>query len=91
MAQAKTRACAEKAGMGSGSALHIISEPEAAAMYALDAMDPHNIKVGGECSNVPTSQFLSFLEYLHKTQIHQSYTETRKANPGLLKRHLRAC
>ena len=32
--------------MGAGSALHIISEPEAAAMYALDAMDPHNIKVG---------------------------------------------
>ena len=45
-AQAKTRACAEKAGMGLGSALHIVSEPEAAAMYALDAMDPHNIKVG---------------------------------------------
>ena len=46
LAQAKTRACAEKAGMGCGSALHIISEPEAAAMYALDAMDPHNIQVG---------------------------------------------
>lgn len=45
-AQAKTRACAEKAGMGLGTALHVISEPEAAAMYALDAMDPHNIKVG---------------------------------------------
>ena len=45
-AQAKTRACAEAAGMGKGSALHIISEPEAAAIYALDAMDPHNIKVG---------------------------------------------
>ena len=46
MAQAKTRDCAEQAGMGIGSALHIISEPEAAAMYALDVMDPHNIKVG---------------------------------------------
>ena len=45
-AQAKTRACAEKAGMGLGSALHIISEPEAAAMYALDTMDPHDIQVG---------------------------------------------
>lgn len=45
-AQAKTRACAEKAGMGLGSTLHIISEPEAAAIYALDAMDPHNIKIG---------------------------------------------
>ena len=32
--------------MGMGSALHIISEPEAAAMYALDAMDPHNIQIG---------------------------------------------
>lgn len=31
--------------MGNGDKLHIISEPEAAAMYALDAMDPHNIKV----------------------------------------------
>ncbi|KAL8715916.1 MAG: hypothetical protein Q9220_000583 [cf. Caloplaca sp. 1 TL-2023] len=45
-AQASTRRCAEEAGMGLGSNLHIISEPEAAAMYALDAMDPHNIKVG---------------------------------------------
>ncbi|KAI4268935.1 MAG: hypothetical protein L6R38_007671 [Xanthoria sp. 2 TBL-2021] len=45
-AQASTRRCAEQAGMGTGSSLHIISEPEAAAMYALDAMDPHNIKVG---------------------------------------------
>jgi len=31
--------------MGTGANLHIISEPEAAAMYALDVMDPHNIKV----------------------------------------------
>ena len=46
LAQNKTRKCAENAGMGTGSALHIISEPEAAAMYALDAMDPHNIKAG---------------------------------------------
>ena len=46
MAQAKTRACAEAAGMGKGTALHIISEPEAAALYALDAMNPHNLKVG---------------------------------------------
>lgn len=46
IAQAKTRTCAEDAGMGLGTSLHIISEPEAAAMYALDAMDPHNIKVG---------------------------------------------
>ena len=32
--------------MGQGSTLHIITEPEAAAMYALDIMDPHDIKVG---------------------------------------------
>ena len=45
-AQAKTRACAEKAGMGRGQELHMISEPEAAALYALDAMDPHNLHIG---------------------------------------------
>ncbi|MCJ1470578.1 hypothetical protein MMC07_009224 [Pseudocyphellaria aurata] len=45
-AQSKTRACAEKAGMGLGSGLHIISEPEAAAMYTLDAMDPHSVEIG---------------------------------------------
>lgn len=44
MAQAKTRTCAEHAGMG--KQLQIISEPEAAAIYALHAMDPHSIKVG---------------------------------------------
>lgn len=43
-AQAKTRHCAEKAGMG--KSLQIISEPEAAAIYALHAMDPHSIKIG---------------------------------------------
>ena len=46
MAQAKTRACAKAAGLGKGTALHIVSEPEAAALYALDAMDPHDLKVG---------------------------------------------
>ena len=45
-AQAKTRACAESAGMGAGATLHIISEPEAAALYALNALDPHGIKIG---------------------------------------------
>ena len=35
-AQDKTRKCAEIAGMGHGSSLHMISEPEAAATYALD-------------------------------------------------------
>jgi len=32
--------------MGAGAALHIISEPEAAAVYALDAMDPDTINIG---------------------------------------------
>ncbi len=32
--------------MGVGAALHIISEPEAAAIYALDTMDPHTINIG---------------------------------------------
>ena len=46
MAAAKTRKCADAAGMGAGAALHIISEPEAAALYALSALDPHGIKIG---------------------------------------------
>lgn len=36
--QDRTRNCAERAGMGKGSALQIISEPEAAAIYALGNM-----------------------------------------------------
>ncbi|KAL9130078.1 MAG: hypothetical protein Q9217_001637 [Psora testacea] len=43
-AQAKTRSCAFNAGMGKD--LQIISEPEAAAIYALHAMDPHSIQIG---------------------------------------------
>ena len=45
-AQSKTRACAEKVGMGAGSALHIISEPEAAAIHALSSMDHLDIQIG---------------------------------------------
>ncbi|MCJ1373868.1 hypothetical protein MMC20_005098 [Loxospora ochrophaea] len=45
-ARMKTRKCAQDAGMGSGSSLHMISEPEAAATFALDAMDPHDVKIG---------------------------------------------
>ena len=44
-AQSKTRTCAERAGMGPASEIRIISEPEAAAIYALDAMDPHGIHI----------------------------------------------
>ena len=46
IAQATTRACADAAGMGAGATLHIISEPEAAALHALNALDPHDIKIG---------------------------------------------
>ena len=45
MAQDETRACADAARMGAGTALHIISEPEAAALYALNALDPHKLKI----------------------------------------------
>ncbi len=32
--------------MGAGGALHVISEPEAAALYTLDVLDPHGLKIG---------------------------------------------
>ncbi len=44
-AQAKTRSCAEKAGMGKGDRLQIISEPEAAATYALHNLNPHDVRI----------------------------------------------
>ncbi|MCJ1392989.1 hypothetical protein MMC18_005861 [Xylographa bjoerkii] len=65
-AQAKTKACAEKAGMGRGEQLQIISEPEAAAVYALDAMNPHDIKVG-DCGTVDLISYtVSALELMLK-------------------------
>lgn len=45
-AVAKTRKCAEKAGMGEGSALQIVTEPEAAAVYALHVAAPYDLTVG---------------------------------------------
>lgn len=36
--QDRTRRCAERAGMGRGSDLQVVSEPEAAAIYALERM-----------------------------------------------------
>ena len=42
-AKDRTAACARAAGMGD---VQLISEPEAAVVYALDIMDPHNLKVG---------------------------------------------
>lgn len=43
-AKYRTRACAKRAGMGGD--LQMISEPEAAVIYALDAMDPENLRAG---------------------------------------------
>lgn len=36
--QERTRRCAEEAKMGEGHKLHVVSEPEAAAIYALKTM-----------------------------------------------------
>lgn len=44
-AMAKTFSCAKKAGLGNGDILKIISEPEAAGIYALDQMDPLGLHV----------------------------------------------
>ncbi|CAD6584316.1 MAG: hypothetical protein ASARMPREDX12_001622 [Alectoria sarmentosa] len=45
-AQAKTRACAEAAGMGKSESLNIVSEPEAAAIYAFRVTHPNDLKIG---------------------------------------------
>jgi hypothetical protein len=44
-AKETTRTCAEAAGMGKGSTLQMISEPEAAAAYTLHKLEPHNLRV----------------------------------------------
>lgn len=41
-----TRDCAEAAGMGKGEDLLMTSEPEAAAVYALKKIEPHNLQIG---------------------------------------------
>jgi hypothetical protein len=43
-AKARTAECAVRAGMGDD--IRIVTEPEAAILYSLDAMDPHGFKVG---------------------------------------------
>lgn len=45
-AKAATFACAEEAGLGKASQLRIISEPEAAAIHALQESNPHGLEVG---------------------------------------------
>jgi hypothetical protein len=41
-----TKVCAEAAGMGARDTLRMISEPEAAAVYALKKLEPHHLRVG---------------------------------------------
>ncbi len=43
-AKETTRRCAREAGMGDN--VMIITEPEAAAIHALDMMDPHGLRIG---------------------------------------------
>ncbi|KAL8967325.1 MAG: hypothetical protein Q9183_002971 [Haloplaca sp. 2 TL-2023] len=45
-AKAKTRQCAEKAGMGEGDQLQLVSEPEAAAIYTLQQMRGDELVIG---------------------------------------------
>lgn len=45
-AKATTLSCAEMAGPGEMSKIRIISEPEAAAIHALQSKSPHGLKVG---------------------------------------------
>jgi molecular chaperone DnaK (HSP70) len=46
-AKDKTRSCAERAGLGAGDSLHVITEPEAAALYQLvHAVPALNLEVG---------------------------------------------
>jgi len=41
-----TLLAAERAGMGAKSTIQMISEPEAAAVYTLKAMQPHHLNIG---------------------------------------------
>ncbi|OCK79114.1 actin-like ATPase domain-containing protein [Lepidopterella palustris CBS 459.81] len=45
-AKLETLACAEKAGMGKGSAITLVSEPEAAAAYCIKMMQPVTLQPG---------------------------------------------
>ncbi|KAL9641362.1 MAG: hypothetical protein Q9204_000057 [Flavoplaca sp. TL-2023a] len=42
----RTRRCAELAGMGASTSLNIVSEPEAAAIWALQEVPPGSIEIG---------------------------------------------
>ncbi|KAE8142110.1 hypothetical protein BDV38DRAFT_278289 [Aspergillus pseudotamarii] len=45
-AKMTTLRCAENAGFGGNGTIRLISEPEAAAMHALSASNPHGLEVG---------------------------------------------
>lgn len=45
-AKARTLTCAEKAGLADSTKIHIVSEPEAAAIHTLKATNPHKLSVG---------------------------------------------
>lgn len=47
-AKDKTRSCAANTGMG--PKVYIVSEPEAAAIYSLDVMNPHGLQIGDNFS-----------------------------------------
>ena len=80
-AEAKTRACAEEAGMGKGSDLQIISEPEAAAVYALHRMGAQGIKVGDTFVLVDAGGGTVDLIAYTVTQL-QPIIKVVEANPG---------
>src|SRR5215471_17742895 len=45
-AKTETLKCAEKAGMGSGRSITLVSEPEAAAVYTIGKMKSHSFNEG---------------------------------------------
>jgi molecular chaperone DnaK (HSP70) len=51
LAKDKTRqACQRAAGLSATkSPIHLISEPEAAAIYALHGLDPHGLEINDRC------------------------------------------
>jgi hypothetical protein len=56
-----TLKAAEKAGMGNRHELKIISEPEAAAVYTLKAIQPNHLKIGDNFVVCDAGEFDSFI------------------------------
>lgn len=66
-----TLKAAEKAGMGNRHDLKLISEPEAAAVYTLKAIQPNNLKVGDnfivcDAGRFPSPSFARLLRFAYK-------------------------